>query len=82
MVKEINMKTETQSKWAKEMLLDTGRVTRNQALKRYISRLGAIICDLKKAGWAIHGGYIKTPRGQDYEYVLMTYVPTKRVSRK
>ena len=31
-----------------------GFVTRNECLKVYISRLGAIICDLSKEGWIFH----------------------------
>lgn len=31
-----------------------GFVTRNECLRRFISRLGAIICTLNKEGWKFH----------------------------
>ncbi len=42
-----------------------GFITRNECLRNYISRLGAIICDLKKEGWdfstkEVNGDYIYT----------------------
>lgn len=45
-----------------------GFVTRNWCLQRYISRLGARICDLKAEGMKIEGKTLKTDYGNDYAY--------------
>lgn len=50
-----------------------GFVTRNEALKNYISRLGAICCELQKQGWEFKAEYIKTKNGRDYKYTVVTY---------
>lgn len=70
----------TQIEWVKKQLKTKGFVTRNEALQTYITRLGAIICDLKKEGWKIEGEFLKTENGKDYKYTLGDR-PTKRVSR-
>lgn len=57
--------------WVKTQLVKNGSITRNQALRRYISRLGARINDLRNAGWNIEGKWIKTKYGRDYEYTLV-----------
>jgi hypothetical protein len=69
----------TQRDWVVKQLKEKGSVTRNEALQVYISRLGAIICDLRKDGWEIDGTWVKTANGKDYSYSL-TNRPTKRVS--
>lgn len=61
----------TQNDWVITQLLKYGKVSRNAALKRYITRLGAYICDLKSVGWKIEGGYVKTKNGKDYVYRLV-----------
>ena len=51
-------------------LKDKGEVTRNWCLSNHISRLGAIICNLKKEGYeieAIRG----IRRSDDYKYILI-----------
>ena len=64
----------TQSDKVVAMLKENGRVTRNWALQNYITRLGAIIFDLKKAGWQIDGRFERTHggygRGKDYVYII------------
>ena len=50
---------------------EVGVITRNECLRKYISRLGAIICDLKKKGFIFDAGFIKTRFGQDYQYILL-----------
>jgi hypothetical protein len=55
-----------------EQLEDKGFVTRNWALSQYISRLGALICDLKKEGWVFTQEYTETPYGKDYTYTLIS----------
>lgn len=67
------MKT-SQEQWVKTQLLTKGKVTRNQALRRYFSRLAARIADLREAGWKIDGQWKETKTGRDYEYVLVSVV--------
>ena len=46
----------TQRQMVIDKLLETGLVSRNWCLERYTSRLGAIICALKKEGWDFRPG--------------------------
>lgn len=64
------MTNKTQKEWVKEQLLQHGKVSRNQALSIYISRLGAIIYDLNKDGWKIVGEIVPKNGGKDYVYTL------------
>lgn len=66
----------TQEKWVIDRLMENGRVSRNDALKHFITRLGAIVCNLNNSGWEItgrfertHGGY---GRSKDYVYRLVS----------
>ncbi len=61
----------TQNDWVSAQLQKYGKLSRNASLKRYITRLGARINDLKNAGWEIEGGYVKTKNGKDYVYKLV-----------
>ncbi len=61
----------SQLQWVTSELTKKGKVSRNQALRRYISRLGARINDLRNAGWEITGEYIKTKQGKDYVYTVI-----------
>ena len=65
------MKNESQKKWVLERIEEQGFITRNQCLRAYISRLGAIICDLKKEGYLFEQGYEKTEHGKDYIYTFV-----------
>jgi hypothetical protein len=65
------MKKQTQMQWVKNQLTENGYVTRNEALKEFITRLGAVMLLLKKEGWIYSAGYLKTKKGQDYIYTLM-----------
>ena len=65
----------TQRKWVEEQLRGKGSVTRNEALGRYISRLGAHIHFLRANGWQIEGVW----RDRDYVYTLGE-APKKKVS--
>lgn len=56
----------TQEEIILKQLALKGCVSRNWCLRRYISRLGAIINRLKKAGWNFETGYDKG----DYVYKL------------
>lgn len=40
-----------QKLWVIDRLLEHGGISRNTALKNYVSRLSAYILDLKKEGW-------------------------------
>lgn len=72
------MTNKTQEQLIIDYLLDNGSVSRNWALRNYISRLGAIICNLKKDNWIIEGDYVKTQNGRDYVYRLVK-APIKKV---
>ena len=61
----------SQLNWTKYQLKEHGRVTRNQALENYFSRLGARIADLREDGWEIEGHFEKTEKGKDYVYTLV-----------
>jgi hypothetical protein len=65
------MKNESQKKWVLERIEEQGFITRNQCLRNYISRLGAIILDLKKEGYLFESGYEKTKQGKDYIYTFV-----------
>lgn len=54
----------TQKKHIKKLLKENGQVSRNEALNLSITRLSAIILDLKKEGWKIEGKLIN----KDYVY--------------
>ena len=61
-----------QRKWVENQLKTTGEVSRNGALSQFISRLGAIVCNLNKSGWEIKGEYRKTEHGKDFIYFLIS----------
>lgn len=58
-------------------LLDRGEVSRNEALKNYISRLSAIIQDLEAEGWVFEtfrrGGSYKTEADYVYKTIKAPY---------
>ena len=62
----------TQRNWVEERLRDTKRVTRNEALGRFVSRLAAIIANMRRDGWVIEGNNLKTTYGTDYVYTLIS----------
>lgn len=64
------MTRDTQLAWTKKQLLTKHRVSRNEALRRYYSRLASRIAELKEAGWKIEGHRVKTKHGEDYVYEL------------
>jgi len=59
------MKT-SQKLWIKTQLEEKGMVSRNQCLRRYISRLAARIADCREEGMNIVGKKVKG----DYVYYL------------
>ena len=69
----------TQEQWVKNQLRQYGEVSRNGALQNYISRLGAIVCNLNKIGWNITGDYKKTEKGKDFIYTLVSAPQKPRI---
>lgn len=62
----------SQINWIVSQLKEKGEISRNTALKNYISRLGAYIWDLKKEGWKFKTETVKTPYGKDYVYKVVS----------
>jgi DNA polymerase III delta subunit len=63
----------SQEQWIKEKLERDGKITRNEALSRFCSRLGARIADLKAEGWEFITYTLDTQKpdgskGKDYVY--------------
>lgn len=65
------MKKASQLAWVKTQLTKHGKVSRNQALRRYISRLAARIADCREEGLEIVGKTVKRNGGKDYVYSLV-----------
>lgn len=70
-----NMKNKTQKDRVVSKLLKDGFITRNECLRNFISRLGAIICDLEREGWEFEAKYTKD---RDYLYKVLK-CPLKKV---
>lgn len=64
------MKNNTQREWVLAQLRAKGYITRNECLRNFISRLGAIICGLNKEGYDITGENMVTEYGRDYIYKI------------
>lgn len=58
--------TKTHKEWVKDQLEREGRISRNQALRNFVSRLASRIADLRQEGWEFD---IKREEG-DYVYVV------------
>lgn len=56
--------TTSQKNWVKQQLRENGEVSRNTALKNFVSRLSAIICVLRKEGYE----FTTFSREGDYVY--------------
>ena len=56
----------TQKQRIIKRLLEKGEISRNECLKVFISRLGAIICNLKNDGW----DFETENRNGDYIYKI------------
>ena len=61
----------TQEQIIKNALTEHKKVSRNWAVKNYITRLGSIINRMNNAGWKIIGNYEKHEHGSDYVYTLI-----------
>ena len=57
---------QSQLEWIKQKLIENGKISRNECLRNYISRLSGRILDLKQSGWEIEG---ENENG-DYVYYL------------
>lgn len=68
------MTNATQKEIVKKILLEKGGISRNTALSLYISRLSAIILDLKHEGWDF-----KPVRHNGNYIYLVTNSPLKKV---
>jgi len=68
------MQFKRQIDWVKHILVSNGSITRNYALRNYVSRLSALILKLKEQGYEFKTEYftIQTPFGKsrDYRYIL------------
>ena len=65
----------SQEQFVIDCLRARGEVTRNEALRNYISRLGAIIYNLNREKWVIKGEYRKYSGGKDFVYTLISEPP-------
>lgn len=64
----------TQKERIVKRLLATGQISRNECLRNFISRLGAIICDLEAEGWEFDAKYNEN---RDYIYRIIKTPYTK-----
>jgi len=69
----------SQKQFVIKQLLEKGKISRNFALKNYISRLGSIIFVLKEEGWDFKTYFIKTDKGKNFIYEV-TRSPVKKKS--
>lgn len=58
-----------------------GYISRNLCLQERITRLGAIVCDLKEKGWEFDAKYVKENGGKNY-YYYVTKTPLKKIIYK
>jgi hypothetical protein len=70
---------QSQEEWVIKQLNLNGFISRNFALQNYISRLGAIICNLTKEGWEFEGKYVKSKSGKNFVYYLLKTPQTKTI---
>jgi hypothetical protein len=62
------MKGLTQREWVEKELREKGEIDNVYCVQNFVLRLGAIICQLRKDGWAIDGAFI--PGTKNYRYKL------------
>lgn len=70
------MKNKSQKEWVVKQLLDKGKISRNFALKNFVSRLSALILDLRKEGWDFETEFIDSPKpdgskGKNFVYKMI-----------
>lgn len=74
------MEKGTQKDWVVNRLIMKGKISRNECLRNYITRLGAIILRLKNEGWEIEAEFVPFQsvlawRKKDYVYTVKKYPP-------
>lgn len=68
------MNRQTQLKFVKSILDERGYITRNECLRNRISRLSAIIYNLKEMGYKITGSRVPYDyKRWDYKYEVEDY---------
>ena len=65
------MKT-SQEQFVISQLKLNGFISRNLCLQERITRLGAIICNLKKEGWDFDPKYVQENGGRNFYYYVKT----------
>jgi len=73
---------ETQAQFVERELRTHGRITRNQCLRKFITRLSSIICTMQTKGYHIETDKHKTINrlGKGYDYVyIVKHKPSKPV---
>lgn len=78
-IKGAKMTGQTQIQKVMQTLLDKGQISRNECLRNYISRLGAIIFFLKEQGWDIQGDYKVTKQGKSYVPFFLIFLILVRI---
>ncbi len=63
-------KRETQLNFVRNRLLENGKISRNECLQNFISRLGSRIYDLEQEGFSFRREYVKENGGRNYYYYL------------
>ncbi|MCK9371014.1 hypothetical protein M0R04_13975 [Candidatus Dojkabacteria bacterium] len=66
----------SQESFVIDQLKLNGYISRNLCLQERITRLGAIICDLKKVGWDFDPKYVHENGGKNF-YYYVTKSPLK-----
>ena len=62
------MKSQSQTEYVITLLKNYGYVDRNNCLEQRLTRLGAIICNLKKLGWDFRAEFVKEKGGKNFYY--------------
>jgi len=58
-----------QKQWIRQRLIEHGSITRNECLRRYISRLATRIFELKNEGMDIVGERMYQANGKAYDFI-------------
>lgn len=66
-----NKMKKLQEQFIIDQLKLNGSISRNLCLQERITRLGAIICTLKKEGWNFETKYVKENGGNNFYYYVI-----------
>lgn len=72
------MTNQSQKTWVIKKLKDNKFVSRNDCLSNFVSRLSAIMLELKHEGWKFKTRWVKINGGKDYQYYI-DEIPMKKV---